>query len=392
MTLGEHTLWLVVLSVLVAMQAAFVALRLATTSKGRRGIALRLRIAAAALTLAVGIWGMHFIGLLAAPFADQVEYLVVPTVISFLVCAIVVGSGWIVMALPPQSTAKLVASAVLMGCGIAFMHYIGMHALHASLAMQHKPITVIISVVIGIFVSGLALWLAFAEGPKPPLMLSAAVFALAVSGMHYTAMYGLSFSLTPLPPASTSLFTSTTLALIVAVTAFAVSGIFLLALVPESSETIEFETASPELVSPREDKPGTPSGDRLTMAPLGGVGQTRPQAIAEIAVERQGASLRLPVERIAAIRANGHYTFIFDGEYEYFCGLGISELDSRLDKDQFMRVHRSHILRVDRVKSLRRAGDHGVAELNTKAPMSAPISRARYGALKSRLRAATARV
>ncbi len=390
MTLGEHTLWLVVLSVLVAMQAAFVALRLATTSKGLGGIALRLRLAAAALTLAVGIWGMHFIGLLAAPFADQVEYLVVPTVISFLVCAIVVGSGWIVMALPPQSTAKLVTSAILMGCGIASMHYIGMHALHASLAMQHKPITVITSIVIGILVSGLALWLAFAEGPKPPLMLSAAVFAFAVSGMHYTAMAGLSFSLFPLPTASTSLFTSTTLALIVAVTAFAVSGIFLLALVPELPEASEF-AASAEYPPPAEERLGPPAGIGLAVAPLGGVGQTKPQAISEVAVERQGASLRLPVERIAAIRANGHYTFIFDGENEYFCGLGISELDSRLDNSQFMRVHRSHILRVDRVKSLRRAGDHGVAELDTKAAMQAPISRARYGALKSRLRAAAAR-
>jgi NO-binding membrane sensor protein with MHYT domain len=184
MTLGEHTPWLVALSVLVVMQAAFVAFRLALDSKGQHGMRLRLRLASAALTLAVGIWGMHFIGLLATPFADQVEYLVVPTVISFLVCALVVGSGWIVMAAQPASLSKLLASAILMGCGIASMHYIGMHALHASLAMQHDPATVVVSVIIAILVSGLALWLAFAEGPKPPLMLSAAIFALAVSGMH----------------------------------------------------------------------------------------------------------------------------------------------------------------------------------------------------------------
>jgi NO-binding membrane sensor protein with MHYT domain len=390
MTLGEQTPWLVILSMLVAMQAAFVAFRLALDTKWQHGMRLRLRLAAAALTLAVGIWGMHFIGMLATPFADHAEYLVVPTVISFLVCAIVVGCGFIVMAVQPASIPNLVASAILMGCGIASMHYIGMHALHASLAMQHEPSVVLGSVIIAILVSGLALWLAFAEGPKPPLMVSAMIFALAVSGMHYTAMAGSSFSLYPQPTHSTPYFSSTALALMVAVTAFAVSGVFLLTLVPEPKESGDGPYGVEALTTTPGDRPAVPVTKGLAVAPLGGAGQAKPQPLSEVAAERLGTNLKIPVERIVAVRANGHYTFVFDGEYEYFCGLPISELDARLDANLFMRVHRSHILRVDRVKALRRAGDHGMADLDTKASMSAPISRARYAQLKSRLRAAAA--
>jgi hypothetical protein len=204
-------------------------------------------------------------------------------------------------------------------------------------------------------------------------------------------MAGSSFSLHAQPTTSNPYFSSTTLALIVAVTAFAVSGIFLLTLVPEPVEADGEPGAPDSFQATRGQSPGVPVTKGLAAAPLGGAGQAKPQPITEVVAERQGTSFTIPAEQIAAVRANGHYTFLFDGEHEYFCGLGISELDARLDANFFMRVHRSHILRIDRVKSLRRAGDQGIADLDTKASMSAPISRARYTQLKSRLRAATAR-
>ena len=55
------------------------------------GFRRRLILAGSALTLATGVWSMHFVGMLAADFPSAVDYLVLPTLISFLICVIVVG-------------------------------------------------------------------------------------------------------------------------------------------------------------------------------------------------------------------------------------------------------------------------------------------------------------
>src|SRR5262249_7805560 len=86
-----HEPWLVVLSLAVAIQGAYVGLSLAAQVRQSVGMRRRLLLAAAAISLAVTIWSMHFVAMLAMrpPFA--IDYLVFPTLLSFLVCVIVVG-------------------------------------------------------------------------------------------------------------------------------------------------------------------------------------------------------------------------------------------------------------------------------------------------------------
>ena len=57
------------------------------------GVRRRLLLAGAAFSLAVAIWSMHFVGMLAARLPFPVDYLVLPTLLSFLVCVIVVGAA-----------------------------------------------------------------------------------------------------------------------------------------------------------------------------------------------------------------------------------------------------------------------------------------------------------
>jgi len=61
----NHEAWIVALSVLVAIQGAYVGLNLALELPGSTGGRRRLLLAGAALTLAVAIWSMHFLGMLA---------------------------------------------------------------------------------------------------------------------------------------------------------------------------------------------------------------------------------------------------------------------------------------------------------------------------------------
>ena len=95
-------------------------------------------LAGATASLAVAIWTMHFVGMLAVRLPFQVDYLVLPTLLSFLVCAIVVGAAVYATSSGPLTLLRLTLSSCLMGGGIFAMHYIGMTALDASAYMIHN--------------------------------------------------------------------------------------------------------------------------------------------------------------------------------------------------------------------------------------------------------------
>src|SRR5580700_10246586 len=134
--------WLVLLSIVMAIQGAYVGLSLAVQIGGATGMRRRLLLAGAAFSLAVAIWTMHFVGMLAARMPFPVDYLVFPTLSSFLVCVIVVGFAVYATSSGPLTVLRLTLSACLMGGGIFAMHYLGMSALDASTHMIHNPIYV----------------------------------------------------------------------------------------------------------------------------------------------------------------------------------------------------------------------------------------------------------
>src|SRR6202050_3258000 len=237
--------WLVLLSIVMATQGAYVGLSLAVQIGDAHGVRRRLLLAGAAASLAVAILTMHFVGMLAVRLPFPVDYLALPTLLSFLVCAIVVGAAVYATSAGPLTLLRLTLSACLMGGGIFAMHYIGMNALDASALMVHDPRYVAASMAIAIGASGLALWLAAGLGGGAPCISFPAAFGVAVSGMHYTAMTGVTvYSYSPASPGAPALSIDL-LAIVVAVVAFGISGIFLLLLLPETS----LSTAPPRAAS-----------------------------------------------------------------------------------------------------------------------------------------------
>ena len=89
---------------------------------------------------------MHFIGMLAAPIPADTVYLVLPTIISFLICALVVGISLFFVSVGEPSLRRVVSSAVLLGAGIASMHYVGIHGLAGNFAIEHDAAMVVLSV------------------------------------------------------------------------------------------------------------------------------------------------------------------------------------------------------------------------------------------------------
>jgi NO-binding membrane sensor protein with MHYT domain len=397
-----HEPWLVVLSLIVAIQGAYVGLSLAVQLRAAEGLRRRLLLAAAAISLAVAIWAMHFVGMLAARLPFPVDYLVFPTLLSFLVCVIVVGLAVFAVSAGPLTPLRLAASAVFMGGGIAVMHYLGMAALHASAHLSHAPAHVAASVLVGVGTSALALWLAAGKG-RPPLLLSAAALGVAIAGMHYTAMAGLTLVPHAAPASGAPALSVDLMAIVVAVVAFLVSGLFLLALMPDPAaaqprSAVVVAVAAPIIApapatAPAASPPGAgngllPDGPEIGhggIAPLGGAGGPPRRMARHLPVERDGATHFVGIDDIVAVHANAHYTYVFDGRAKLFCPLAIGDVESRLDTSRFVRVHRSHIVNIDRVVGLKRAGDNGLIELSAADRYTVPVSRSRYGRLKSRL-------
>ena len=390
-----HEPWLVALSLIVAIQGAYVGLSLAVQVGGSTGLRRRLLLAGAAFSLAVAIWSMHFVGMLAARLPFPVDYLVFPTLLSFLVCVLVVGAAVFAVSAGPPTGVRLAAAATAMGGGIVSMHYIGMSALHASAHLQHAVFFVIASVVIAIAASGLALWLAGGRGGRPPLLLSAIALGAAISGMHYTAMAGLTVHSAGHPQISAPALSSDLLAIVVAIVAFLVSGIFLLTLVPERSAGNDTAPALPSSGRDRAALTASPAASwtvprtaelgRGSYGPLGGAGGPPRRFAQQLPVERDGVTHYVAVETVVAVHANAHYTYIFDGTAKLFCPLPISDVEARLDTSRFLRVHRSHIVNIERVRRLKRAGDSGMVELEAADAYVVPVSRSRVGWLKSRI-------
>jgi diguanylate cyclase len=384
--------WLVLLSIVMAIQGAYVGFTLAVQVGDAVGMRRRVLLAGAAFSLAVAIWTMHFVGMLAARIPFPVDYLVFPTLLSLLVCVLVVGIAVFAISGGPLSIARLILSACLMGTGIFSMHYIGMTALHASVHMEHAPPYVAASWVIAVAASGLALWLATGRIGRPPIILSAVAFGIAVSGMHYTAMAGMTPFPMAMPLSGAPALSTDLLAIVVAVVAFCVSGIFLLVLVPERSREQDMAQAIATYpdVSVAPVFAGNRNGGRAqfgrgTYAPLGGAGGPPPRIAHHLPVEREGATHFIAVEDVVAVHANAHYTYVFNGTLKLFCPLAIGEVESRLDKSRFIRVHRSHIINIDRVIGHRRNGDTELVEMAASDHYSVPVSRSRIGWLKSRI-------
>src|ERR1700753_824875 len=140
-----HDLTLVALSVVIAILGGYTGFGLADRIRGTPGVSHRVLLAGAAVFLAVGIWTMHFVGMLAAPLPPGTVYLVLPTIVSFLICALVVGVSLFFVSVGEPSLLRVLSSAVLLGLGIVSMHYVGMHGLSGEFAMADDPVMLVLS-------------------------------------------------------------------------------------------------------------------------------------------------------------------------------------------------------------------------------------------------------
>jgi len=200
LAVGHYDLRLVGLSVLVAIFASWMALRLASHSNQKSTPALRaVALITGTLSLGAGVWAMHFIGMLA-----------------FSVCAVTYDPAITLWSMLPSIGAsalalhliggreirpwQLIGGGIAVGAGIGAMHYTGMAAMQMAPILRYDPVTFGVSIIVAVALATLALWVRF---QLQKMLISAVVMGLAISGMHYTGMAAARF-VGHVPPGTTT--------------------------------------------------------------------------------------------------------------------------------------------------------------------------------------------
>jgi NO-binding membrane sensor protein with MHYT domain/signal transduction histidine kinase len=189
-----YNAWLVTLSVAVAVLVSYTALRLTERVAGAERRAGRLWLLGGAVSMGIGIWSMHFIGMLAFSVPMQLRYNVPVTLASLLIAILTSGFALSISSRNALSLPRLAGSSLLMGAGICAMHYTGMAAIQIMPVIRYRPPLVAASIAIAVGASFAALWLfSRLRGRRSRLMwlaraAAAIVMGLAIAGMHYMGM------------------------------------------------------------------------------------------------------------------------------------------------------------------------------------------------------------
>ena len=196
---GVYDFRIVVLSVLIAITASYTALVLVGRVMATAGTSRRLWLAGGATVMGLGIWSMHYIGMLAFHLPIPVDY-DWPTVLASLLAAVLAsGVALFVATRPRVGWANTGVGSVFMGAGIAAMHYLGMAAMRLAAMCHYNGYLVALSILLAIVVSFVGLRLLFALRDEENAgarrkAITAAVMGAAIPLMHYTGMAAATFT------------------------------------------------------------------------------------------------------------------------------------------------------------------------------------------------------
>lgn len=236
---GSYSPTWVIISVLVAILASYAALCASKRIGHLHNTASKLTWALiSTFTLGIGIWAMHFIGMLALSLPCGVRYDPFITLIS-MVPSILASGAALGVAWHGEKRLSLLVRSVLLGAGIGTMHYTGMAAMRLDGFVRYDPSLFVLSIFVAIALSYLALSVkgGVVHLKRQHDALVAAIMGSAASGMHYTGMTAAYFVRGDVAELPASVFTTNTLAITVALTTvFLALGALALAAISRNRE------------------------------------------------------------------------------------------------------------------------------------------------------------
>lgn len=358
----SHNGWLVAASLAVALMAGFTGLYLTHGASELEPQRRKFVVALAAVILGGGIWSMHFVAMLGLQLPILFYYDALITLISALVAILMVGLALLLLHFRPRTMPTIVGAGVIVGLGIVVMHYVGMAGMELCRPVYNLW-DVAISTLASVILSVLAIWVAYDNRTQRNILLGTACFGLAVFTMHFVATGLTDFAASDSAGGAGPVLSNQALAMGVTVSVFLICGAFLLTGI-------------------------TFIGPQSTVAPPVADGPTpEPTALrAGVPFEREGQTLFADPARIAAIRAEGHYTILYMGAEKLFCPWSITEAETRLHGDGFLRAHRSYLVNPKHVSGFERHKDNGTCYFDGVDALSkVPVSRSRLTDIRSAL-------
>ncbi|MGG7671646.1 putative bifunctional diguanylate cyclase/phosphodiesterase [Pseudomonas sp. WC2] len=198
MLIGSYSSTLVFISLCVAILASYTALDLTGRIATAKGRAVHFWTAGGALAMGVGVWSMHFIGMLAFRLPIDLGYDISITVLSLLIAVLSCGFALWLVSQPKLPVLQHAFGALIMGAGISAMHYTGMAAMRMTPGIDYDPTLFGASLLIAVGASAAALWIAFRLRQHSPYVRliragAAVIMGIAIVGMHYTGMAAAQF-------------------------------------------------------------------------------------------------------------------------------------------------------------------------------------------------------
>jgi len=167
----------------------------------------------AATAAGSSVWSTHFIAILAFKTGAPVSFDPVLTIVSLLIAIAGIFAGLAAMTLSIPFSAA--AGGILVGLGVASMHYVGMSAYHIDGLVNWERTFVIVSVALIVVASMTALELMKHKDVKARPEKAAGIFAAGIVALHFTGMTAM--TVTPLLLRGTSIQQSSYLAMAMAI-------------------------------------------------------------------------------------------------------------------------------------------------------------------------------
>ncbi len=348
----------------IALIAGFAGLSL---TRGAAQLAVPVRklvVSASAVILGWGIWSMHFVAMLGLQLPVLVYYDPLITLISALIAILVTGLALVLVHFGQRTTTKIVAAGATLGLGIAAMHYVGMSGIEVCRPV-YSLVGILTAISASIALSIMSFLISYGTRSRRGILLGVLGFAVAVFAVHFIAMSGTGFVLDEGTTGTGPRLSNEVLAFGVALSAFVLSGASLLT-------GATFAEA---------DAPAAPEPDPAPLPVAEPPEPTPPVAEApdpRLPYEANAKTHFIDAQSVSAIRAEGHYTVLYAGKEKLFCPWSITEAEARVRTPGFIRTHRSYLVNTAHVTSFERKKDNGVCYFeNTEALTKAPVSRSR---------------
>ena len=358
----DHSPYLVIASLAIALMAGFTGLSL-TRGASMMGTARRkLVVSMSAVALGSGIWSMHFVAMLGMSLPVPFHYDALVTMISALVAILLTGMALLLVHFGERTPRRITLAGLCVGLGILAMHYIGMSGIQ-DVEPVYSVTGLMVAIAASLGLCVLSFWISYGNRESRNILIGTVVFGVTVAAVHFIAMAGTHFvRIDGATPAGLWL-SNDALAFGVTLSSFVISGAFLLVGVTFATRTDnpaqDGETGQPAVADSVPDMSDTES-----------------RQVVRIPFERDGQIHFVPSDEVAAVRAEGRYSYLYHPSGRLFCPWSISDMEARLARTGFVKSHRSYLINTDHVKSFQRNKDNGVCFFDGSAHLDkAPISR-----------------